>query len=110
VPLVLTGDLNARPDAPGIRGLIRKLGLVDAFATANPGGPGFTVRQAPRESRPTATRRVDYILARPAHGARLRVASSWIVLRTPGRGPDLRMLWPSDHYGVLAELVLAPAG
>jgi hypothetical protein len=47
---------------------------------------------------------VDYVLARPGRGQPLRVAASWIVLRTPGRGPDLRMLWPSDHYGVLAEL------
>jgi len=109
VPLVLTGDLNASPDARGIRGLVRKLGLVDAFATANPGGPGFTVWQAPRESRPSTTRRVDYVLARPARGGTLRVAASWIVLHTPDRGPDLRMLWPSDHYGVLADLVFAPA-
>jgi len=105
VPLVLTGDLNARPDARGIRGLRRKLGLVDVFDTANPGAPGFTVWQAPRESRPSATRRVDYVLARPGKRGSLGVAASWIVLRTPDRGPDLRMLWPSDHYGVLADLV-----
>jgi endonuclease/exonuclease/phosphatase family metal-dependent hydrolase len=109
VPLVLTGDLNAPPDAPGIRGLVRKLGLVDAFATANPGAPGFTVWQAPRESRRSTTRRVDYVLARPARGDALRVAASWIVFHTPDRGPDLRMLWPSDHYGVLADLVFTAA-
>jgi len=108
VPLVLFADLNARPDRQSIRTLARKLGLVDAFATANPGAPGFTVWQNPRESRPTATRRVDYVLARPVAEGTLRVAASWIVFRSPGRGPDLRMLWPSDHYGVLAELVLGP--
>jgi endonuclease/exonuclease/phosphatase family metal-dependent hydrolase len=108
VPLVLTGDLNASPDARGIRGLVRKVGLVDAFAAANPGAPGFTVWQNPRESRPTARRRVDYVLARPAAGGTVRVAASWVVLRTPDRGPDLRMVWPSDHYGVLADLVFAP--
>ena len=108
VPLLLLGDLNARPDRRSIHGLERKLGLVDAFATANPGAPGFTVWQSPRESRPTATRRVDYVLARPAANGALRVAASWIVLRAPGRGPDLRMLWPSDHYGVLAELRFEP--
>jgi endonuclease/exonuclease/phosphatase family metal-dependent hydrolase len=106
VPLVLLGDLNAPPDRPGVRSLARKLGLVDVFAAANPGAPGFTVWQSPRESRPTATKRVDYVFARPGADGTLRVAASWIVLRAPGRGPDLRMLWPSDHYGVLAELVL----
>jgi endonuclease/exonuclease/phosphatase family metal-dependent hydrolase len=104
VPLVVAGDLNATADAPGVRGLRRKCDLVDAFAAANPGGPGFTVWQPPRASRPLARRRVDYVLARPARTGTLRVAASWVVLRTPGRGPDLRMLWPSDHYGVLADL------
>jgi endonuclease/exonuclease/phosphatase family metal-dependent hydrolase len=108
VPLLLFADLNGRPDRRSIRALERKLGLVDAFATANPGAQGFTVWQNPRESRPTTARRVDYVLARPAKEGTLRVAASWIVFRSPGRGPDLRMLWPSDHYGVLAELVLGP--
>lgn len=107
LPLVVTGDLNATPDAPSIRRLLRKTGLTDAFAAANPGAPGPTVWQPPRESRPVARRRVDYVLARPAASGTLRVAASWVVLRVPGRGPDGRMLWPSDHHGVLAELVFA---
>jgi len=52
---------------------------------------------------------VDYVLARPGRGDSLRVVASWVVLRTPGRGPDGLMLWPSDHYGVLAELAFDSA-
>jgi endonuclease/exonuclease/phosphatase family metal-dependent hydrolase len=107
VPLVVAADLNARPDSHGVRRLLRATGLTDAFAAANPGAPGFTVGQPPRESRPLARRRVDYVLARPARGGTLRVVASRVVLRVPGRGPDGLMLWPSDHYGVVAELAFA---
>jgi hypothetical protein len=34
------------------------------------------------------------------------VVASRVVLDAPGRRPDGRPLWPSDHYGVLAEIVL----
>jgi endonuclease/exonuclease/phosphatase family metal-dependent hydrolase len=84
VPLVLTGDLNARPEDRAIRVLVRKLGLVDAFAAANPGAPGFTVRQARASRGRPRTRRVDYVLARPRGGGSLRVAASWIVLPLAG--------------------------
>jgi hypothetical protein len=36
--------------------------------------------------------------------------SSRIVLNTPERRPDGSTLWPSDHYGVLAEIDLSPSG
>lgn len=35
-----------------------------------------------------------------------RVPASRVVLDRPGRGPDGGPLWPSDHYGVLAEIEL----
>jgi hypothetical protein len=35
------------------------------------------------------------------------VAASRIVLDTPHRLPDGTTLWPSDHYGVLAELLVS---
>ena len=38
-----------------------------------------------------------------------RVRGSRVVLDTPARRPDGSTLWPSDHYGVLAELELGAA-
>jgi hypothetical protein len=38
------------------------------------------------------------------------VAASRIVLDTPHRLPDGSTLWPSDHYGVLADLIVSADG
>jgi endonuclease/exonuclease/phosphatase family metal-dependent hydrolase len=104
-PLVLMGDLNSTPDSPGLRSMIDRLGFVDAFGAANPDAPGFTVYQPVRDPRRMARRRVDYVLV--AGGAPPpRVRSSRIVLDAPGQGGDRRPLWPSDHYGVVAEVEL----
>ena len=37
------------------------------------------------------------------------VRESRVVLDRPGRRVDGSPLWPSDHYGVLAEISFAPA-
>jgi endonuclease/exonuclease/phosphatase family metal-dependent hydrolase len=104
-PLVLMGDLNSTPDSPGLRSLIDRLGLVDAFGVANPDAPGLTVYQPVREPARMARRRVDYVLVAGASGPP-RVRASRIVLDTPGTGGDGRPLWPSDHYGVVADVEL----
>jgi exonuclease III len=99
------GDLNSTPDAPGLRSLIDRLGFVDAFRAVHADDPGFTVFQPVREPARLARRRVDYVLlARGAAG--LRVRASRVVLDAPGRGGDGDPLWPSDHYGVLADVDL----
>jgi hypothetical protein len=36
----------------------------------------------------------------------VRVRASRVVLDTPGRLANGGVLWPSDHYGVLADLDL----
>jgi hypothetical protein len=57
---------------------------------------------------PTVRRRVDYVLLLPGSRVAARVVSSRVVLDTPGRRADGGPLWPSDHYGVLAEIRLSP--
>ena len=102
-PLLLMGDLNATEQSKGIRNLIAALGLVDTFREANPAAPGFTVWQPVWLERPFASRRVDFILLAPGANTRARVVASRVVLNHPSRTQG-RVLWPSDHYGVLSEV------
>jgi len=102
-PLLLMGDLNATEQSKGIRNLIAALGLVDTFRAANPAAPGFTVWQPVWLERPFASRRVDFILLAPGAHTRGRVVASRVVLNHPSRTQG-RVLWPSDHYGVLSEV------
>ena len=109
-PLLLMGDLNATEQSKGIRNLIAALGLVDTFRAANPAAPGFTVWQPVWLERPFASRRVDFILLAPGANTRGRVVASRVVLNHPSRTQG-RVLWPSDHYGVLSEVeILRRAG
>jgi len=104
------GDLNATEQSKGIRNLIAALGLVDTFREANPAAPGFTVWQPVWLERPFASRRVDFILLAPGGNTRARVVASRLVLNQPSRAKG-RVLWPSDHYGVLSEVeILRRAG
>lgn len=81
--VVLTGDLNARPDTPEIAAITQ--GLVDAWAEAGV-GDGYTL------SAENPYARIDYVL----HSADV-VARSATVLSTVG----------SDHLPVAADLVLS---
>ncbi|MGH7268239.1 MAG: endonuclease/exonuclease/phosphatase family protein, partial [Candidatus Rokuibacteriota bacterium] len=110
LPVVLMGDFNAGPDSAPIRTLTEEAGLVDVFHAVNPAERGPTVWQHVFGPSPTVRRRVDFIFMLPGTKVPGRVVSSRLVVNTPGRLPDGRPLWPSDHYGVLAEIELRPAG
>jgi endonuclease/exonuclease/phosphatase family metal-dependent hydrolase len=104
---VLAADLNTTEQAPALRALRQATGLVDAFRAVNPSEPGFTVWQHLRAAEPTVSRRVDYILVRAGPGGEVRVHSSRVILDRPEQteqGP----LWPSDHYGVVADVEWRP--
>jgi endonuclease/exonuclease/phosphatase family metal-dependent hydrolase len=102
-PAVLMGDLNIGESAEAIRALDGD--FVDAFRAANPDAPGLTVWQRPWAPGPTVHRRVDYILVTGVEDTEVACASR-VVLDQPRRHTDGRTLWPSDHYGVLADLRL----
>jgi len=108
LPAVLMGDLNASEDSPAIAVLTNGAGLVDAFRAANPTDPGLTVWQKVDAPYPMARRRVDYVFLAPGHGFAGQVRASRVVLNTPQRWADGRLLWPSDHYAVLADLDVFP--
>lgn len=108
-PAIVCGDLNAEPDSDEVRALtglaaVPVPGVVfrDAWTAPGSEGPGFTWA----DSNPFAKaeheqeRRIDYVL------------TGW--RRNDGRGAPRACrvvgdepvdgVWPSDHFGVLAEL------
>ena len=103
-PTVLMGDFNAGDSAPAIVQLNGD-GFIDAFRAANPASPGHTVWQRPGAPERTVGRRVDYIFVAGVAGPAVACASR-VVLDTPRHDGNGGTLWPSDHYGVLAELNL----
>ena len=109
LPALVMGDFNALDTADWMVALGREHGFIDAFRAARPDGRGPTVWQQPGASVPTATRRVDFIFLAPNGGPAPRVRDSRVVLDTPEQRPDGSTLWPSDHYGVLADVELLSA-
>ncbi|HSE92168.1 MAG TPA: endonuclease/exonuclease/phosphatase family protein [Methylomirabilota bacterium] len=106
LPALVMGDFNSGEASDAIATLMNGAGFVDVFRVANPGEPGATVWQRVDAPAPTVFRRVDYVFIVPGLEVTARVRASRVVLNTPVREPNGITLWPSDHYGVLAELEL----
>jgi endonuclease/exonuclease/phosphatase family metal-dependent hydrolase len=115
-PQILLGDLNARPDSDEIRWLTgltslggRRVLYQDAWARLHPGEPGWTwARANPYTTRLAflqPDRRLDYIFVTPERrNGRGRILDCRIVLDQP----DAAGVWPSDHFGLLAEIQIEP--
>lgn len=74
-------------------------------------GPAILSRfpwQRIEEPIPTVMRRVDYVFVVPGTEFAGRVLSSRVILDAPRQVGDGKVLWPSDHYGILAELDVFP--
>lgn len=106
LPALVMGDFNASESTEWMQALMREAALVDAYRAANPTAAGPTVWQRRDAPNPTVSRRVDFIFVQPGTALPARVRSSEVILSTPGRLANGVTLWPSDHYGVLAELAL----
>jgi endonuclease/exonuclease/phosphatase family metal-dependent hydrolase len=106
-PPVLLGDFNGDPDSDEmrfLRGLAtlggRSVYFADAWGTRT--DPGFTYDRsnayALRSREPS--RRIDYVLVRgPDRHLRGEPLSARLAFVEPRDG-----VWPSDHYGVVAEI------
>lgn len=105
---LLMGDFNTPETSKVLATLQSEAGFIDVFRTANPETNGATVWQRIQSPESTVSRRVDFILLLNGHGSTVAVRSSRIILDRPGQLPDGTALWPSDHYGVLAELDIQP--
>ena len=114
VHAVILGDFDATPDSASmlfLRGRRAVDGLSvcyqDAWESVHPDEPGYTHELAnplvrAGEVSTGVTRKIDHVLVRSGlHGPTLRVADCRRVLDRPEGD-----VWASDHYGVLADLVL----
>ena len=109
-PPVLTGDLNAEPDADEVRLLcghkkapaVPGQVLVDAWRYADPAEPGDTWDRRNPFVRAThePSSRIDYVLVGPpGAGGAGHVLRAWRTGAEPVDG-----VWPSDHAAVVADL------
>lgn len=103
LPIVYVGDYNSRaPDAPAYTRLLAGVGA-DAWPRMNPGDPGYTCCLGATLTDPAnpLTSRIDLVL----HSRDIKAARAHIVGDDPA---DMTAsgLWPSDHAGVVARLVV----
>ena len=108
LPGVVMGDLNAVESSEAMAALASQIPFVDAFRAVHPDAPGFTVYQPVTAPDRRVRRRVDYVLLVAGRVFPGAVLDSRVVVDEPGRLPDGTVLWPSDHFGVLADLQLYP--
>jgi endonuclease/exonuclease/phosphatase family metal-dependent hydrolase len=112
-PPILVGDFNAEPDSTEIRYLCglhslagRSVYFRDAWRSAGDGGPGFTWSHRNPYTLPwlEPDRRIDYVFTGYPRRDGLGVVESCRVVCDRGDGD----VWPSDHFGVYAELRSEP--
>jgi endonuclease/exonuclease/phosphatase family metal-dependent hydrolase len=116
-PQILCGDFNAVPDADEIRFLCglttlggRRVHYQDAWDRLHPGEPGITWSGDNRHTEPLrfldVGRRIDYVFVTSRRkDGRGRIVDCQVVL--DNRDADGNCA--SDHFGVLADVVVAPA-
>jgi endonuclease/exonuclease/phosphatase family metal-dependent hydrolase len=114
-PPVLVGDFNAEPDADEIRFLTgghalggRTIYLHDAWRVAGSGSDGITWSNRNPYARLALEpeRRIDYVFAGyPTSQGLGRIERCHVVCNDEKNG-----VWPTDHFGVYAELRTEPLG
>jgi endonuclease/exonuclease/phosphatase family metal-dependent hydrolase len=109
LPTILLGDLNSRADGTGTNsyGQILTAGFRDVWSSTHPGDPGFTCCHNETLTNPTSghDQRIDFMLTK----------GPWGHFDTDILGEDpsdktTGGLWPSDHSGVVADVVLGTCG
>lgn len=107
--VLLMGDLDAEIDAASLQFLLGKRSIaqtsvayVNAFDAVRPDQPGHTfTSDNPLCPRHWPFRRIDHIFIRCGTNGQptLGIVDCRVVLDQPVNG-----VWPSDHFGVLADL------
>jgi endonuclease/exonuclease/phosphatase family metal-dependent hydrolase len=119
-PQILLGDFNTVPHADEIRWMCglttlgeRRVHYQDAWDVMNPGLPGYTWARAnfytDRMGWLRGDRRLDYIFVTPPRrDGRGSVVAARVVLDQSTTLSTGEPLFASDHFGVLAEVQMAP--
>jgi endonuclease/exonuclease/phosphatase family metal-dependent hydrolase len=112
-PPILVGDFNAEPDSTEIRYVTglqsiagRSICLYDAWRYVRGGGNGITFSRENDYARPNLEpdRRIDYIfVGLPQRDGVGEIESCRVVCDRAKGG-----IWPSDHFGVYAQLRTDP--
>ncbi len=107
---VIMGDLNDVPGSP-LYDVLIDAGLTDVWPALRPGVAGYTDKHPYdlSNAHPTLTARKDYIFARGLDGPSGSLQGAVELLGdTPAERVDgaFGPIWPSDHAGVLATLLL----
>lgn len=112
-PAIVMGDLNDLPGSPMYQ-LLAGAGFEDVWASLRPQSDGFTCCNADDLANPFPTydQRIDYVFARgldgPAGSLTGRVDRYGDTPADRFDGPT-HSLWPSDHAGLVAALVVPAA-
>ncbi len=112
LPVIVMGDLNDEPGSPMYQ-VMMDAGFEDLWAELRHRAPGYTCCHGDDLSndRVNMDQRIDYVMARGFGGGRGGVKG---MTRLTGKRRWERVdglyyeLWPSDHAGVFAKLLLAP--
>lgn len=110
IPVVLMGDLNGQPETAS-QLLLVGAGFADVWAALVPWSDGLTCCHADDLSNPEAAfdERIDYVMTKGFERGRRDVRGLILRLglrpweKVPGPAYDI---WPSDHAGLWASLVL----
>ncbi|MGH9137311.1 MAG: endonuclease/exonuclease/phosphatase family protein [Acidimicrobiales bacterium] len=106
LPDIFVGDFNSVEGDTRYQAVLGR-GFVDTYRVANPAADGFTAPQDVTGDTSTVSERIDFVFARRG-ACLLEVTESDVFGGQPADrdgGPGL--VWPSDHYGVVAELSVA---
>jgi len=118
-PAFVMGDLNDRPGTAMYQ-VLQQAGFRDVWQELRPGVDGFTAGEGYTDERRADlsnplngfTQRIDYIWARgfghPIGGLQGRIRRFGAEPSDKVDGPYFK-IWPSDHAGLVAELLSPPA-
>lgn len=112
LPVVIAGDLNLLPTSAEHAQLVGA-GFIDLLQEQyGTGAAGYTCCQSDpglRNPSPTLVKRIDYVMVRPAEGYKLGPMDIQVFGDEPSERTSTGM-WPSDHAGLFAKLVLQKDG